>query len=285
MNGKVLFLGYMWKVAESIFEAKGWDLIAIGIEPQRANSIDAIKFCEASNIPQFDARKIRENSNFDEIIKNNIDLIVVGAFGQILPSVFFTYPKDGILNVHTSLLPNYPGGSPIETQIISGDQVGGVTLQWMEERVDAGDIISQEPVEISSTDYYRDVYQNYHQEAANLMTKLLCEAPELWPRHSHGSDGLVIPPSTESDAVIDWQMPAEQLAQRIRAFSWRGWCKATIDGGLVYIQRGRAVTQQASARKKPGTILAADADGFEIQTADGILLIEAFTRQTKISTE
>jgi methionyl-tRNA formyltransferase len=277
MKRKALFLGYMWKVAEAIKNAESWDLVALGIELQRTNSAEAIRFCEIEDFPFFDARKIRDNQVFRELTENGIDLIVVGAFGQILPADFFALSREGIVNVHTSLLPDYPGGSPIESQIIAGDSSGGITLQWMEEAVDAGDIIVQEEVPILSTDYYQDVYLTYHQKVAALMGELLDQPTSDWPRRPQaGASTTLMPPPKEADGAIDWKLPVDQIEKRIRAFSWRGWCKAYVNGRQIEIRRAKKIERATAAAAAPGSVLSNSDTGMEIQAVDGVLLVEEY---------
>src|SRR5665213_803464 len=121
---RCVFLGYMWKLARSLIESKNIELIGVGIESQRIRSPEAKLFFEQSGISCFEAAKIRSNDTFASMLENGIDLIVVGAFGQILSPEIIGKVNSNVLNVHTSLLPAYRGGSPIESQILAGDTMG-----------------------------------------------------------------------------------------------------------------------------------------------------------------
>ena len=153
-KNKVIFLGYLWPLIKVLHSLEHVSLIGVGLEPNRSASDKTRMLCIHAGIPTFDASKIRSNDILHNFLEGGIDIIVVGAFGQILDKKILNLPIHGALNFHPSLLPAYRGGSPIEEMLIRGDKEGGVTLHWMSEEVDEGSIVANARIMISSLDDY-----------------------------------------------------------------------------------------------------------------------------------
>jgi len=154
------------------------------------------------------------------------DLIVVAAYGQILPKEILDIPKFGCLNVHPSLLPRWRGASPIQYTILNGDEKTGVTIILMDEKMDHGPIISNSKFKIQNS---KLTYQELHNELANLGAKLLIEIIPKWikgeikPRPQDESKATYTKILTKEDGEINWKKSAEDLERQIRAFDpWPG---------------------------------------------------------------
>jgi len=168
---KCVFLGYLWRITELI--NKEMELVAVGIEPQREASREAIEFCERNSIAWFDARNIRKNHVLKNILNEKVDLVIVGAFGQILDTPILSAPRYGVINVHPSYLPEYKGKCPITEQLKNKEKTGGVTLHWMTEEIDSGEIILQQKIPINIDDDYQTVLSRCVGEAIKLFKELL----------------------------------------------------------------------------------------------------------------
>ncbi len=175
-----------------------------------------------------------------EIQNTKPDLIIVAAYGQIIPKEILEVPKYGCLNVHPSLLPKYRGSSPVQAAILNGDKKTGVTIMLMDEKMDHGPILAQRALEIEE----KETAGMLHNGLAELGARLLLETIPRWQK------GLVKPQPqdetkttytkilTREDGKINWKKPAEVLEREIRAyFPWPGshtfWGKA---GKLVKIK-------------------------------------------------
>ncbi len=169
-----------------------------------------------------------------EIIKNcklkiknlNPDLIVVVAYGKILPKEILNIPKYGCLNVHPSLLPKYRGPSPIHYAILNGDKETGATIILMDEKMDHGPIISSSKLKIQPS---KLTYQELHDELANLGAKLLIEAIPKWikgkikPKSQNEAKATYTKILTKEDGKINWEKTAEAIEREIRAYLvWPG---------------------------------------------------------------
>jgi len=243
----------MWKIARSLNIADEIELLAAGIEPQRQKSAKAISFFEDNNIRWFDARKIRKNSDVLELF-SEADVVIVGAFGQILSKELLQAPKYGVLNFHPSLLPSYRGGSPIEEQILRGDTNGGISAHWMTEQVDEGPLVDSKSVKIESIDEYNAVYDKCELAAEKIMLKLASIPLSKWPKEEVSSNEATFPVRTSEDGIICWSDDAELILRKVRALGWRGWTKSNLDSGELVI-RSAKIEQQKEGVYQPGMVI------------------------------
>ncbi|MFA5358508.1 MAG: methionyl-tRNA formyltransferase [Patescibacteria group bacterium] len=167
----------------------------------------------------------------EEIKKLSPDLIIVVAYGQILPQAFLDIPKYGCLNIHPSLLPKYRGASPIQHAILNGDRQTGVTIMLLDAKMDHGPIIAQEKFEIIEDDDSESLSNHLACEGAEMLTKILPDYLEgkiqLWQQdHDEATFTKMIKNET---AKIDWQKTPTEIERCIRAFfPWPGaWTDIT----------------------------------------------------------
>lgn len=182
------------------------------------------------------------------------NLIVVAAYGQILPKEILDIPKRGSLNVHPSLLPKYRGATPLQATILNGDKKTGVTIILMDEKMDYGSILNQRALEIEED----ETSTTLHRKLANLGASLLMETIPKWmqgmikPRSQDDAQATYTKILTREDGKINWKKTAKDIEQEIRAFSyWPGsftfWKKR--DGTMVRIK-----ILKARILKSPGGI-------------------------------
>jgi methionyl-tRNA formyltransferase len=268
---RVIFLGYLWKIAECLHQSPRWNLLGVGLELKREHSFEAQKYCEDQNIPWGDIVNLKNSEFFFELIQNGVDLIVVGAFGQIIPKDILKIPRLGILNTHTSFLPYYKGGTPIEEQILRGDSNGGITIHWMTEKVDEGPIVAQKSIKINPTYYYEDIFHMYHTQSSIIFADMLRHNPEDWPKISQPK-GDYNSPRRKKDAKLHWHLPSSELILRIRAFGGRGWCQASLpDGKKILVKR--ALIDENFSRMAHGQLVSSDEGCLIISTKDSALKI------------
>ena len=163
---KVVFMGtpsFAVPVLEKLIE--NYNVIMVVCQPDRAKDkkgniiYPPIKeLALKNNIEVYQPLKL--SSEYEYIIEKNPDIIITCAYGQILPSSLLDYPKYGCINVHGSLLPRLRGGAPIHHAIINGDKETGITIMYMDKKMDAGDIISQRSLEIKNTDNLDSIYSS-----------------------------------------------------------------------------------------------------------------------------
>ena len=173
-------------------------------------------------IKVFQPKKLRDNPEAFEIIKNiNPDLIVVVAYGRILPKEILEFPKYGCVNVHGSLLPRHRGSSPIQWSIVCGDKVTGVTTMLMDEGIDTGDILEVKEVPIEDTDTGGSLFDKLCIEGAKLLSSTIkgLESGNITPKKQPDEGANYAPMLTKEMGLLDFGKNANELWCLIRGFN------------------------------------------------------------------
>ncbi|MBE2204191.1 MAG: methionyl-tRNA formyltransferase [Chthoniobacterales bacterium] len=223
----------------------------------------------ARGIPVVQPERI--GRDFSALAEWQPDLMVVAAYGQILPGKVLRLPRLGCLNLHASLLPRHRGASPIQAAILAGDAESGITAMAMDEGLDTGDILLARRIPLSPD----ETGGSLHDRLANLAPAVLLEALELLetgsaPRIPQDSRLATYAPKLEKkDGRLDWNEPAELLARRVRAMNpWPG-ASARLDGNILKIHLASAVTGTGL----PGTVLHTGPEGILVAAGAGSLLL------------
>ena len=196
------------------------------------------------------------------------DLIITCAYGQIIPKVLLDLPKLGAINVHASLLPKYRGGAPIQWSIINGEEETGITIMYMAEKMDAGDIISQAKIPIEPT----DTAGTLHDKLSQLGAKLLMEtipSIEKGTNPSIPQDETQVTYAwniTKEDERIDWTKDAKGVVDHIRGLNPFPGSYTIIDGNRFKLYQ--AVPLKIQSKEKPGTIIEIENDGLIVATGN-----------------
>ncbi len=170
------------------------------------------------NIPILQPLKVRDSEVVEEIRKFEPEVIVVVAFGQILPKELLDMPKYGCINVHGSLLPKYRGAAPIQWAVINGEKVTGNTTQFMAEGIDTGDILMKSENVIQSDDTYESLYYKMAETGADLLIKTLDELEKgnLKGEPQDNSQATYAPQLKKETGHIDWNKNSEDIVNLIR---------------------------------------------------------------------
>ena len=224
-------------------------------------------FAEKFKIPVLQPEKLKAPEIIAQLDEFNADLIVVVAYGKILPQTILDLPKFGCINVHASLLPKYRGAAPIEWSIINGEKVTGVTTMKMNEGLDTGDILLTSEVKISEDMILPDLQEVLSVEGAKLLIETINRLKEIQPVKQDDSLSTYAPMLTKETGRIDWKKSAREIHNLVRGLY--GGAFSFIDGQRFKIWR----TKISSQSKLPAGEIKIDGKIFYVGTGDGTLEI------------
>ena len=174
-----------------------------------------------NDIEVIQPKRMKDEEVIDKIKEVNPDLIVVVAYGKILPKEIIDIPKYGIINVHSSLLPKYRGASPIHSAILNGDKESGVSIMYIEEGLDSGDVILKETCEITEDDTLGTLHDRLKELGAIGLEKALklIEVGEVKAEKQDDSKATFVKPITKEQVKIDWNNTKEVIFNQIRGLN------------------------------------------------------------------
>ncbi len=228
--------------------------------------------CDLS-IPVFQPKKLAQKS-LAVLQELQPDLIVVAAYGRLLPKAILELPRFGCVNVHASILPKYRGAAPIQWAVANGDIETGVALMFMDVGLDTGDVLACHKVPIEPTDTSETLFEKLSVVGCELLVNSLpaLEAGQLVRVPQDHEAATLAPPLSRQDGVLDWNMPARLLECRIRGFHpWPG-TSTQFRGASLKIFPGAQVVNWPS-QEVPGTVLALDRNGLTVCCGQSALLL------------
>ena len=247
------------------------------------------QWAQAHGVPVAQPRSLRLDGKFPEdaeaarqaLQDARADVMVVAAYGLILPRWVLGLPRLGCLNIHASLLPRWRGAAPIHRAIEAGDAQTGVTIMQMDEGLDTGDMLLEEVVPIGD----EEATGQLHDRLAALGGRLIVEALELaacgglTPRPQPAEGVTYAHKIDKTEAQIDWALDALTLARRVRAFNPFPGAVTLANGESVKVWAAQAEGDALpAAGKVPGTVLAAGPQGLLVQTGRGLLRLTELQR-------
>ncbi|MEH2943366.1 methionyl-tRNA formyltransferase [Lachnospiraceae bacterium KK002] len=291
---KVIFMGtpdFSVGTLEHLIQA-GHEIVLVVTQPDKpkgrgkAMQFPPVKEAAlAHGLEVYQPRRIREPECVEYLREKNADIMVVVAFGQILPAEILEMPRYGCINVHASLLPQYRGAAPIQWAVINGEKVTGVTTMRMDTGVDTGDMILKEEVALREDETGGSLFDRLAETGARLCVRTL-EAieqgtAEYTPQnHQKATHTSMI---TKQLGDMDWTKPACELERLVRGLNpWPGtWTR--LDGKTLKIWKSRlaepaetSMTEEpaGTAVQEPGTVAAVTDRAIYVQTGQGILALE-----------
>jgi methionyl-tRNA formyltransferase len=248
---------------------------------QREVASPVRRVADSRGIPVVTPQKLRD-PNFLDILRSwRPELIVVVAYGRILPRSILELPPHGCLNVHYSILPKYRGAAPIAWAILQGDASSGVTTMELEEQMDAGPIFLQKEVPIEPQDTQASLQDKMAPIGAVLLRETIRRLTDgtLVPQRQRDDEATYAPMLKKEDGRIDWKEPAQSIERRVRAFY--PWPSAYTywNGKLLKIHRAAVVS--TNQRVSPGEVIRADSGGLWIATGEAGLGLEEVQMENK----
>jgi methionyl-tRNA formyltransferase len=265
---RIVFMGTP-EIAVPAFErlaTAGHTMAGLFCQPDRpagrgkALAVPATKrAAERLGVPVFQPTKVRTEETRSLLASLAPDVVVVFAYGRILPPGLLAVPPRGCLNIHASLLPAYRGAAPIQWAIARGETVTGVTTMLMDEGLDTGAVLLRRATPIGAQETALDVGARLARLGADLVVETLARLDEIVPEPQDDALATYAPVLKREDGLIDWSLDAKAIADRCRGFQpWPGtW--STLDGGRVHVWRA-AAEAGGGQTGEPGTILEAKGD-------------------------
>jgi methionyl-tRNA formyltransferase len=258
--------------------AAGLDLIGVYTQPDRPKGRGqklapppVKELALQHGLPVFQPTRLRLPEVVAELQALNPDLIVVVAYGQILPKSVLDIPRLGCINVHASLLPKYRGAAPINKAIIDGETQTGITTMLMDVGLDTGDMLIKKSLAIGSDETAGELHDRLALLGRETMEETLRQllAGTLKPQAQDDALMTYAPMLKKEDGLIDWSRPASEIHNRVRGLDpWPG-AFTYLSGEVLKI----SATRCAAGSGAPGTVLAAGTDGVRVACGSDALLI------------
>ncbi|MDV2685377.1 methionyl-tRNA formyltransferase [Alkalihalophilus lindianensis] len=254
---------------------EGYEVVACVTQPDRPVGRKRIMTpppikveAESHGIPVLQPERIRNKEEVERVLSYQPDLVVTAAYGQILPNDILEKPKHGCINVHASLLPKYRGGAPIHQSIIDGESETGITIMYMVEKLDAGDILTQVKVPILEDDHVGSVHDKLSVAGAKLLSETIPPLIEgkLTPVVQDESGVTFAKNISREMEKMDWSKSGEELYNQVRGLHPWPVAFTTLDNKPLKIWWANKVA--VSTRNEPGTILAFESDAFVVSTGN-----------------
>lgn len=232
------------------------------------------EYAVSKGLQVYQPEKIRKDLELIEKIKQlKPDVIVVVAFGQILPQSILDIPKYGCVNVHGSLLPKYRGAAPIQWAIINGEETTGITTMYMDAGMDTGDMIEKFEIPIEYNDTYGTLYEKLKVLGGKAIVSTLEKIADagIGGRKKQSDDFTMAPMIQKEMGEIDWNKTSREIRNLIRGFNPMPGAFTTINNERMKVWMAE-ITEIEADNAKPGDIIKANSkDGLLIKTGDGVI--------------
>lgn len=233
------------------------------------------QMAKTHNIPVFQPKSLRDAQVQNQLRELNADVMVVVAYGLILPEAVLNIPQFGCVNVHPSLLPRWRGAAPIPRSVEAGDIETGVTIMQLDKGMDTGPILKQEKYKLTGDETSGELHDVFSQRGAALLLETLHDIENKISSPVTQNDSLATHAAKiqKDEAVIDWHLSATQIKNKIRAFNPWPVANTTFSDLPLKIWKANAIHEKT--KLLPGTLIRLNKNNFWVATGDGILEILA----------
>lgn len=303
---KIVFMGtpdFAVPALKALAESAKHEVSLVVTQPDRPRGRSGkpapsdVKLCaEQYGIPVFQPEKIREEAAVERLRRENADIFVVAAFGQLLPKTILEMPRFGCINIHGSLLPAYRGAAPVQWAVLDGQKEAGDTIMQMNEGLDTGDILMQESIPLSADETAGSLYDKLSSMGGPLLLQALdaIEAGTVTPVPQGDSGTHYAKMLRKEMGNIDWTKSAEEIGRLVRGLN--PWPSAYThwNGKMLKIWMAETVTQEELSalgcdekngmdlkEAQPGTVMIVTKDTLMVQTGDGLLALTELQMEGK----
>jgi methionyl-tRNA formyltransferase len=258
------------------------ELVAVYTQPDRPagrgkkpQSSPVKQLAAAAGIPIFQPISLRDETQQQRLAALEPDVLVVVAYGLILPKAVLDIPAQGCINVHGSLLPRWRGAAPIARAIESGDELTGITIMKMDVGLDTGAMLATRNCPIGPNTTAASLHDELAEEGCGLLLEVLADLPSYLgaAKEQDDSEATYAHKIMKPEAEIDWNRSADTLERTIRALNPAPGCYTTMDGGRLKIWQA-AVVSTDIGKEAAGTITRADREGIRVSCGAGELSLE-----------
>jgi methionyl-tRNA formyltransferase len=279
---KLIFAGtpdFAARALEALLAA-GHEVVLVLTQPDRpagrgmALQASAVKKVALSHgIPVFQPERLKDPATHEPIraacADRGAELMVVAAYGLILPQAVLDLPRRGCINIHASLLPRWRGAAPIHRAIEAGDAQTGITIMGVEAGLDTGPMLLAEAIDIGAGDTTGSLHDRLAVLGGKLLVDALARYDQLLPVAQPEAGVTYAAKIDKAEARLDWNQPATVLERKLRAFNPFPGAVVTLAGEAVKVWRGQVL----AASGRPGQVLSADARGIVVACGEGALCL------------
>lgn len=284
-NVRIVFMGtpdFATRALEGLYEA-GMNIVAVFTKPDaqkgrgmKPSFSDVKKYALEKEIPVYQPETFKDEACLELLRELDPEIIVVAAYGKILPPYVIDYPKYGCINIHGSILPKYRGAAPIQRAVMNGDEETGITIQKMNYGVDTGDILRVEKVKISQLDCTGDIFDKLALLGKNIIADTVTDISEgkITPVPQDDSLATHAAKILPEDEVINWNETVQQVHNRIRGLAPFPGAKTTLSGKLVKIYASSFTDFEAAEDAVCGQIVECRKSSLFVKCSDGCIALQ-----------
>lgn len=251
------------------------EIIAVYTQPDKASGrglqvqISPVKECAlVHNIPVYQPISLKIEAE-QEILKSlQPDLMIVVAYGLILPTAVLTIPSLGCVNVHASLLPRWRGASPIQQAILAGDEETGVSIMQMEAGLDTGPVFAESRCAILPTDTAQTLHDRLSVLGAETLLPVLPDLSKRIPQKQNDEQASYAGKISKKDGLINWNKTAWQISCQVRAFNPWPVAYFYVEGQYVRVWEGEVVSPEKTKKFIPGTLIKVTPEGLDVAAGE-----------------
>lgn len=282
---KIVFAGtpeFSVAALESMLASRH-EVIAVYCQPDRPSGRGRklkpgpVKACAlAHHLPVYQPASLRTHEDQQIFSRLGADLMVVVAYGLILPVEILQAPRLGCLNIHASLLPRWRGAAPIQRAILAGDPVSGVTIMQMDEGLDTGDMLLKVECDIGDEDTAGILHDRLRALGAQAIIDTIdqLESGQSRPEPQENEASCYAAKLDKAEAIMDWKKPSIELHRQVRAFNPWPVAQTLWNDKVLRVWEATRTGAEGTRGELPGTVVHADRLGIDVMTTDGMLRLK-----------